>query len=152
VVLAAFGNEHRRDDGAGLLVAAEAASRLPAIDYLGSMADPFELWGRWDGADVAVIVDAVRSGAPAGTVHVVDIAGEGWRRGVRDGTSTHGFGLPDVLRLARALGRAPGRVVLVGVEGDDFGPGRGLTPRVRAAVPVAVTHLVGMAEELVACA
>jgi hydrogenase maturation protease len=152
VVLAALGNEYRRDDGAGLVVAAAAARLLRGVGYLGPLPEPFELWGRWDRARAAVIVDAVRSGAAPGTVHVIEVADEGPRRVVPGGTSTHGFGLPDVLRLGRVLGRAPGRVVLIGMEGDDFGPGRGLTPIVEAAVPLAVTRVLGIVEELVTCA
>jgi hydrogenase maturation protease len=152
VVLAGLGNAYRRDDGAGLVVAAVAARRLRGVGYLGPIRDPFDLCGRWDRAGAAVIVDAVRSGAVPGTVHVVDLEDEDPRRVVAGATSTHGFGLPDVLRLGRALGRAPGRVVLIGMEGEDFGPGRGLTPHVESAVPVAVTRLVGLVEELVTCA
>jgi hypothetical protein len=64
-----------------------------------------------------VIVDAVTSGAAPGTVH---------RFEPRDGAlpsdlrfaSTHAFSIADALELARALGRAPQRVVVFGVEGD----------------------------------
>ena len=67
-------------------------------------------------------------------------------------TSTHGISLAGVLRLARAVGRAPARVVVVGIEGDDFGKGTGLSPAVHAAVPVAVGKVLELIEEPQACA
>jgi hydrogenase maturation protease len=150
VVLAGLGNECRRDDGAGQVVAGLAAHRLPDVVYLGSLRDPLDLCHRWDQARAAVIVDAVSSGAAAGAVHVVQLQlGASLPAGAR--TSTHGFGLPSVLRLGSAVGLAPGRVVLVGVEGRDFGFGSGLSPEVKAAVPVAVCRTVSVVEELLTC-
>jgi hydrogenase maturation protease len=48
--------------------------------------------------------------------------------------STHRFGLADALELARALGRLPPRVVVYGIEGSRFAPGRPMSPAVAAAV------------------
>ena len=72
--------------------------------------------------------------------------------GTRRSTSTHGIGLAGVLRLARAVGHAPGRVVVVGIEGDDFGRGPGLSPAVDAAVPGAVRRVVELISEVRPCA
>jgi hydrogenase maturation protease len=159
VALAGLGNEHRRDDGAGQVVAAGAAARLPEAWYLGCFRDSLDLCGRWDQAWAAVIVDAVRSGAPAGTVHVVDLsasvlegeidASPGNRSAAT--TSTHSFGITWALRLGWAIGQAPARLVLVGVEGQDFSPGCGLSAAVEAAIPVAVSDVVRVVEEFLAC-
>jgi hydrogenase maturation protease len=142
VVVAGLGSEYRRDDGAGPLVAARAVQEAGIGRDLGPIADPLDLLGIWDGADLAVVVDAVRSGAPPGTVRVVELRGEPGSDDPRAAaTSTHGIGLAGVYRLARAVGHAPGRVAVVGIEGEDFGRGTGLSPAVDAAVPTAV-HLV----------
>jgi hydrogenase maturation protease len=159
VVLAGLGNEYRRDDGAGLVVAADAAGRLPGTVYLRAIREPLDLCGEWDRAQSAVIVDAVRSGEAAGGVHVVDMAlaagprevNEKFRRLRGARTSTHSLGLPAVLRLGWAMRQAPGRVVLVALEGQEFGPGYGLSPAVEAAVPVAVARVVTVVEELLTC-
>ena len=42
---------------------------------IGPLTDPLDLLGAWDGADLAIVVDAVRSGAAPGTLRVVDLAG-----------------------------------------------------------------------------
>ncbi len=148
VVVAGLGNEYRRDDGAGPLAAARIAEKLAALD-IGPVVDPLDLLGRWDHADLAVIVDAVRSGSPPGTVQLVELPAQGVGRPV---TSTHGIDLAGVLRLARTVGGAPGRVLVVGIEGADFGDGTGLSPEVDAAVTVAVQKVVDLIEEVTPCA
>ncbi len=42
--------------------------------------------------------------------------------------------LPRVLRLAQAMGHPPRRVVVVGIEGENFADGVGLSPAVELAV------------------
>jgi hydrogenase maturation protease len=162
VVVAALGSVDRSDDGAGPRVLAGVAARLPGVRAVGPLADPLDLLGLWDGARLAVVVDAVRSGSAPGTVHLVELdaglregpaTADGTARGRGEGaTSSHGIGLAGVVRLARAVGRAPARVVVVGVEGERFGPGGRLSPAVAAAVPAAVRRVVGVVEEVVPCA
>jgi len=42
------------------------------------------------------------------------------------------MGIADALELGRALGRAPRRVVVLGIEGASFGMGEEMTPAVAA--------------------
>ena len=46
----------------------------------------------------------------------------------------------------------PARVVVVGVEGQDFSQGIGLSPPVRAVVPAAAREVVRIVEEERPCA
>jgi len=153
VVVAAMGNAYRRDDGAGEAVVARVARHLGAgpapaagVVTVGPFADPLDLLGPWDGARLAVVVDAVRTGAAPGTVVVLDLdAGARPPAGTRVAT-THGLGIADALRLARVVERAPARVVVVGIEGADFSQGDGLSDPVAGAVEEAagrVLELVG---------
>jgi len=157
VVVAGLGNEYRRDDGVGPLVVARAVNETGAADNVGPLADPLDLVGRWDGASLAIVVDAVRSGAQPGTIRLVELEPGGpadaeAAGGGRSATSTHGIGLARVFRLARAIGHAPVRVVVVGIEGEDFEMGTGLSPAVEAAVPHAVRHVVDLIREIRRCA
>jgi hydrogenase maturation protease len=154
VVLAGFGSEYRLDDGVGPLVAALAELESEARD-VGPLSDPLDLLGHWNGAELVIVIDAVRSGVAPGTVRVVELdvgtdsrAGQGDQASAAPGTtSTHGLGLEGVLRLARAIGQAPKRLVVVGIEGERFGVGEGLSPAVVAAVPDAVRAVVELARE-----
>lgn len=154
VVLAGIGNEMRHDDGVGPVIARRAArlSAAPATGLgpalAGPLNEPLDLLDDWDGDELAIVVDAVRSGAPPGTVtltwleqfgDVVLPAGCGR-------ASTHGLGVADVFRLASEIGLAPRRVALVGVEGQDFSHGEGLSAAVEAGAATAVALVVDLAQ------
>jgi hydrogenase maturation protease len=149
VVVAGLGSEYRRDDGAGLVVADRVASLFPDVDAIGPLAEPLDLLGRWDDADLAVVIDTVRSGAIPGTITLIDLGNDevSETRPVVTATSTHGIGLVGALRIARALECAPRRAVVVAIEGNEFGPGIGLSPAVDHAVNHAVEHVLELLEE-----
>ena len=138
---------------------------------MGPVVDPLDLLNRWDDARLAIVVDAVRSGANPGSIRVMDLtlppsnplpavpvgsaSGDHHRVRAPSGarsTSSHGIGLVGALRLGRAVGRAPSRVVVIGIEGHDFTQGVGLSPAVEAAVSAAVREVSGLIEELPPCA
>lgn len=56
---------------------------------------------------------------------------------------THAFSVADVIELARALGRQPGRLIGYGIEGAEFGAGTGLTPQAARGVDAVVARLTG---------
>jgi len=129
-----IGNPWRGDDGAGLAVARELAGTLPAeVELLEREGEPTALIDAWDGADAVWLVDAVSSGAAAGTIHRLDasaaeLPAELFR------ASTHHVGIAEAVELARALGRLPERVVVYGIEGQSFAVGGELTAMVSAAI------------------
>jgi hydrogenase maturation protease len=53
-----------------------------------------------------------------------------------------------VYRLAHAVARAPSRVVVVGIEGSDFGHGVGLSPAVEGGVAEAARCVMEMIGEV----
>nr|NLI50670.1 hydrogenase maturation protease [Propionibacterium sp.] len=127
-----IGSPDAGDDAVGLLVA-EAVARfgLPDVEVL-THEDPTDLTLLWQGRSRAVVVDAVRSGAPAGTVVTVDALTQPLPGGRSSGT--HDFGLASAIALSRALGTLPGRLTVVGVEGVAFAPGDPVSPAVAAAI------------------
>jgi hydrogenase maturation protease len=135
-VLIGVGNPYRRDDGVGPAVAEAVAAELGAdagVTVRLGDGDPTRLMDAWAGCAVAVVVDAVVSGATPGTVHIdadVPLPGRG--------LSSHAGGVADAIALSRLLDRMPQRLVLIGVEAADTSLGEGLTPEVVAAVPAAV--------------
>jgi hydrogenase maturation protease len=127
LIVVGLGNAFRGDDAAGLAVARALGDDPRVLVHEG---EPIDLLDRWDGAGEVIVVDAARSGAAPGTVHRLD----GLTEPVAAGGSIHAFGLAETLALARALGRAPARVTVIGIEGERFGAGDGLSPAVAAAV------------------
>ncbi|WP_306322086.1 MULTISPECIES: hydrogenase maturation protease [unclassified Streptomyces] len=124
IAVIGVGNEFRRDDGIGWAVVErlrERAARrpLPAGTVLGTCeGDPGRLIGLWEGAGLAVVVDAAHAhpGQP-GRVHRIELDAE--RLNQPPTTSSHGLGLGEAVELARVLGRLPGRLVVFAVEGGD---------------------------------
>ena len=135
------GNAYRGDDAAGLVVARRLRERgVEAIEQEG---EPVALIDVFAARDAVVLVDAVQSGAPPGTVHRFDVSDGPLPRELRGSTSTHAVGLGEAIELARALGRLPPRVVVYGVEGARFATGVGLSYEVEAALAPLVEAISG---------
>jgi hydrogenase maturation protease len=138
-VVVGVGNELRRDDGAGPAVIARLRALQPGDAGLSGVTlalsdgDPGRMINLWEGARLAVVIDAVRdSRLPPGQTcqHAIDdLTGM-----VDSAVSSHGIGLGGAVELARALGRLPPRLTVLAVVGRDFGFGVGLTTEVGDAV------------------
>lgn len=102
--------------------------------------EPLALLGEWDSSDLAIVVDAVKSGGPPGevTLHWLDEIVGAEQGPNRTRSSSHGLGVTDVWEISRLIGTAPTRAAIVGIEGTDFSLGRGLSSSVQAALPAAI--------------
>ena len=140
-----LGSPFRGDDAVGPLVAERLrASGVPVLDCAD---EPTRLLDHWEGLQTVVVVDALRSGSAPGTLHRID-AGDGpLPRDLRL-ASTHAMGIADALELGRALGRAPRRVVVLGLEGASFGMGEEMTPAVAANLDELVASVLRELEEV----
>lgn len=96
-----------------------------------------------EGMEAAVIVDAVQSSAPAGTL--VRVTPEELASFTPGSGSAHGWGVAETLHLGRSLHPwlEAVRVTLIGIVGEDFGLGAGLSPQVRAALGKAAEMIEG---------
>lgn len=130
-----LGNEHRHDDRCGLDVVRTLRDlRLPDARVVEGGDDATELLDLWDGVARVVVVDAMRSGRPPGTVHRFDVDPERPPEPLPV-TSTHGLSLNEAIGLGRALGRLPMSLVVYGIEVADVTPGSGLSGPVAGSVP-----------------
>lgn len=144
VVVFGVGNADRGDDGVGPAVAGRLLGRdLPGVRVV-SPAEPVDLLDDSASAELVVVVDAVRSGRPPGTLLVRDAHREPLPEWTGAG-GTHALGLDAAVELLRALGRMPRQLVLVGVEAATFQTGAPMSPPVRDAVPAAVGLVVAVA-------
>jgi hydrogenase maturation protease len=134
-----LGSAFRGDDAVGPVV----ADRLRALGapLLDCADEPTRLLDLWAGLDTVVVVDALRSKAPPGTLHRIEV-GDGPLPSDLRLASTHAMGIAETLELGRALGRAPHRVVVLGLEGAAFGMGEEMTPEVAQAIDELVLAVV----------
>jgi hydrogenase maturation protease len=140
-VVIGIGNLYRRDDGVGIIVARRlAAARLAATRVIEHSGEGTALMEAWRGAQRVVVVDAVQSGAPPGTIHHLEASAQPIPSRFFH-YSTHAFSLAEAIELARALGQLPSRLVVFGVEGANFHSGETLSPSVAQAVEEVVQRV-----------
>lgn len=90
--------------------------------------------------DDVIVVDAVMTGAPVGTVQAWD--GRQPLISYRTVASTHGLGIAEAIELARVLNRLPTRLQVYGIEGGGFECGAEVSPQVQRAVEEVVRRIV----------
>ncbi len=145
VAVIGVGNPFRRDDGAGPETVERLRDRVPqGVTVTALDGEPTGLLEAWSGAALAVVVDTVVcEPRDPGRLHRVTAASS-LARGTT--TATHGLGVVEAVRLAMALDRMPGFLVLFGVEAADVGFGPGLSPQVAAAIPALVDAVLAELE------
>ena len=144
-----IGQSLRGDDGAGLAAVKRWQSRFPA-----RASDPelrvecLELPGLalldyFTGIDQVLLVDAVRSGASPGTLHLL---AEKDLSDFRPGSvSAHGWGVAETLALGRKLHaeKIPAQVAILGIEAGALALGGGLSPEVAGVLDQAAGMIEG---------
>jgi hydrogenase maturation protease len=143
MLIIGLGNEYRHDDAVGLVAVRRLKGAAPEhVRVLEESGEGTALMESWKGADAVILIDALHSGAKAGTVRRLDAH----RQPIPTGLfrySTHAFGVAESVELARALGQLPPRLIVYGIEGTNFEAGLGLSPEVEKAVPKAVERVLG---------
>jgi hydrogenase maturation protease len=136
-----IGQSLRGDDAAGLSAVrlwietfhAESLPRgvqvelaeLPGIGLLNIL----------EGARLAILVDAVRSGGRAGTIHLLN---QDQLESFNGGSgSAHGWGVAETISLGRQLlpSNLPTELILIGIEAGQLNLGDKLSPDVASSLP-----------------
>lgn len=111
------GNNLGGDDAAGLnaipLLAAAWRGRT-SIDFLIMPRAGVELLDVFDREETVLFIDAVTSGREPGTIIIAPLPADGVRQ--RSSIGSAGFGVAEILALARSLGRRIPRTILLGIE------------------------------------
>lgn len=146
-IVVCIGNELVADDAIGHEVHARLSDMaLPGVrlEYCG--VGGVALLDLLDGSAASmVVVDAVCFGAPAGTVHCLDL--DALPKAGGNAISAHGIGLRETMEIGRALypERMPGRITLVGVEGRCFDlPRAHMSSEVAGAAGPAVQQVLSL--------
>jgi hydrogenase maturation protease len=142
VVVIGVGNTFRHDDGVGpAVILALRQQGLADVELADSDGEATRLLDLWAEADLAIVVDAVRTlSVPPGTVHRRSLLHPSFGR-VGLGAS-HAADLGDAVALAAALDRLPNQLLLYAVEAADTSLGVGLSPAVADAVAQLVDEIV----------
>jgi hydrogenase maturation protease len=134
-LIVALGNPLMGDDGAGAAVLErlrqQGADRRARLCELGAAG--VDLLIEMEGAHMLVLLDAMVSPDPPGTVRVFEQS-EIFAYAESRGGGSHQPSLAETLRMAEKLALLPPRVALVGIAARQFELGAGLSPEVAAAV------------------
>ena len=136
------GNPAAGDDSAGL----EIVHRLSELgdcgcDLRAETAPGVELLDIFFLADVILFVDAVTSGVVPGTLYLTSLPSKELEPRALGALSSHGWGLVESLKLARALGRAIPRLFLLGIEAGTVTQGAPRSPAVEQAIALVVERI-----------
>ena len=149
VLIIGVGHHWRGDDAAGLLVASRlrAQGRDPAVvrEMSGEAAD---LLNAWQEAAAVIIVDAVLTKAPPGTIYRFDAQSEPLPADLFPACSTHAWGVAEAVALGRILQCLPPTLIIYGIVGQNFGLGTGLSPPVAPAIPEVAQRILKEIEYL----
>ena len=142
VVVAGIGNAFRRDDGAGPAVARVVAASTGAVDMARSASPSTSSAGGRRRTSPSSSTRPAPTPRPARSGSLTSATPSTGRARARTPSAlTASSGSRQVLR------RAPARVVVIGIEGEDFSDGEGLSPAVGDAVPAAARRIAELIAE-----
>jgi len=145
--VAGCGNPFAADDGAGLEVVRRLRARGELECDLREMPQAgVELMEVLEGARTVIFIDAVSSGAPPGTIHLVSLPSPAIEPRALGSLSSHGWGLAESLQLRAALGRPLPRLFLVGIEIESCLAGGPLSGAVQEAIGIIAERLSALCE------
>ena len=136
VVILGVGNLIMGDEGVGIraVEALEQSDKVPAhVRLIDGGTSTHELLEDLEDLDLLVIVDAVASDAPPGSI--VEMEGDQIPSAFSNKLSPHQHGINDLLAKLTLLGRSPRRLALFGVVPERIELGLELSPIVANAVP-----------------
>jgi hydrogenase maturation protease len=144
VVVLGVGNILQSDEGVGPHAVDELNRRFelpPGTTALDGGTSAMELLDDMARADLLLILDAVSSGRPPGSV--VKLVGEEVPMFFTSKLSPHQVGIADVLAALFLNEESPGETIIIGVEPASLKLGMELSPLVAAAVPSVIDQVIG---------
>jgi len=142
LLIVGCGNPAAGDDSAGVEIVRRLgelggcgfdlrAETSPGVDLL----DVFSL------ADIILFVDAVAGGRVPGTLYLTSLPSTELEPRALGALSSHGWGLDEALKLARALGRPSPRLFLLGIEAGTVAQGAQRSTAVEQAIALIIERI-----------
>jgi hydrogenase maturation protease len=139
-IIIGIGQSLRGDDAAGLEAVRRWQEQYPEtagklnIRVEISELPGLELLDLLEGADAAIIVDAIQASAPPGTI--LRIGSDELVSFTTDAQSAHGWGVAETLKLGLSLypSLAACRITLIGIVGKSFEMDAGLSGEVEGSL------------------
>ena len=143
ILVLGLGNIHQSDEGVGVraVEAFQAQWTVPdGVDVVDGGTCGMDMLDIIASHDTLIVVDAVKTGAPVGTV--VKITGADVPVFFRGRLSPHQLGLSDLLATLTLTDEAPGYVSVIGCVPASMETSLEMTPGIAARLPAMVDLLV----------
>jgi hydrogenase maturation protease len=141
VVVVGCGNRAAGDDAAGVVLAERIARLRPeSVEARPLGTDLLSLHDDFERGKPILITDAVSSGEPPGTIHLLPLPSSLAVARTLAKVSTHGWDLTAVVDLARGLGKELPPLALIGIEAGHVREGDTMSPEVENAIDFIVEN------------
>jgi hydrogenase maturation protease len=157
ILIAGIGNIYRRDDGIGVLVARAIKDRIDtkskneiSVDIV-EMNDHSSLIDVLQSYDKVIIIDAIMGNSMdrIGTIHTLSYRDIICNSGDKVVTSTHTIDLRELVMLIDIIYNDDKDLILLGIEGYDFGIGEGLSPELKNRMDDIVSAIIDKVNEFI---
>jgi hydrogenase maturation protease len=151
ILVLGLGNMLLCDDGVGPALVEQLSESVERwkgrVEFVDGGTQGLALLGQLSGRQALIIVDAMRTGAPPGTIHRLT-----WNE-LREvtpkrGNSGHEGNAGELLAAAQLIDQLPDRLFLVGVEPEKIETGVGLSAPVQEAMSDAYCQVNCLLSEL----
>ncbi|MFZ1080311.1 MAG: hydrogenase maturation protease [Candidatus Kryptoniota bacterium] len=143
ITIVGIGNRFRGDDAVGLLMVKSLSGKVgPEIKTVELEGDQTCLLKLMQTTDAMIIVDAVQSSAPAGTMFRIDASSEPLPQDFHAFT-THSIDSVQAIELARAMNRLPKKVIVYGITGKDYSYSEKLSPQMEESIEIVRRNILG---------
>lgn len=138
-VVIGLGNPLMGDDGIGLAALEQLREGSAGAELVDGGTWGMNLLPVLESAERILLVDAIRTGAPAGTIH--ELARDQMPAILVHKLSPHQIDLREVLALGTLRGTLPAELVAIGIEPAEVEMRTALSPVVAAAMPALLERI-----------
>ena len=138
ILVLGIGNIILKDEGVGVRVAERMMkmSLPPNVEVLDGGIKGLDLVYFIEGRDKVIVVDAVKAGAPPGTLFRFTDKDLAQKKGML--RSGHGIDFSDVVAIAHMTFTDPPEIIFYGIEPESLDPSMELSPLMEQNIPVLI--------------
>ena len=138
ILVLGIGNTMLKDEGIGVRVAEKMMemSLPPEVEVMDGGIKGLDLLYYIEGRKKVIVVDAVKAGAPPGTLFRFTDNDLASKKGIM--RSAHGIDFSDVIAVTRFTGTKPAEVIFLGIEPEDLSVSFELSPKIEEMIPILI--------------
>lgn len=142
ILVLGIGNILIKDEGIGVRVAEQMMkmSLPPDVEVIDGGTGGLDLLYAVENREKVIVVDAVKTGSPPGTLFRFTDKDLGEKKGTL--RSAHGIDFSDVISASVYFKTKPEEIVFLGIEPEDLGAGLELSPKIAEMVPVLINLVI----------